>query len=247
MQQDYTITRDWTREKFAGIDLTWNYSLRTCCLCIKCYISEQLIKYDSPHAHRKIVYNAREQLIHNVDTSLPLNNAGIKQIQGIVGSLLHYARAVDNKLLATLSSISSQQAKATKNTATAVLQLLDYVATHPKDGITYRVSSMVLVAHSNASFLTEPGSRSRGGAHIFLTEDDPVPRNNGPILTLSQIIKFVMASATKAELGALYLTTWEMIPLRHVLEEMGWPQPKSPIQTDNSTAAGFIHDTIIIQ
>ena len=26
---------------------------------------------------------------------------------------------------------------------------------------------------------------------------------------------------------------------------MGWPQPKSPIQTDNSTTTGFINNTII--
>eukprot|EP00804_Cyclotella_cryptica_P014871 CCRYP_020375-RB/>CCRYP_020375-RB protein AED:0.48 eAED:0.48 QI:0/-1/0/1/-1/0/1/0/82 len=26
---------------------------------------------------------------------------------------------------------------------------------------------------------------------------------------------------------------------------MGWPQPKTPIQTDNSTATGFVNDTII--
>jgi hypothetical protein len=162
-----------------------------------------------------------------------------------VGSLLYYARAVDNKLLATLSTISSQQAKATQNTARAVAQLLDYVATYPSDGITYRPSAMILAAHSDASFLTEPGSRSRAGAHIFLSEDDAIPRTNGPVLTISQIIRFVMASAAEAELAALYITAREMIPLRNALVEMGWPQPKSPIQTDNSTATGFVNDTII--
>jgi hypothetical protein len=54
-----------------------------------------------------------------------------------------------------------------------------------------------------------------------------------------------MASAAEAELAALYTKAREMIPLRNALEEMGWKQPKSPIQTDNSTAAGFIADTII--
>ena len=104
---------------------------------------------------------------------------------------------------------------------------------------------MILAAHSDASFLTEPGSRSPDGAYIFLTENDPVPRINGPILTLATIIKYVMASAAESELAALYLTAREMVPLRNALEEMGWSQPKSPIQTDNSTAAGFINDTII--
>ena len=65
---------------------------------------------------------------------------------------------------------------------------------------------MVLATHSDASFLTKPGSRSQAGAHIFLSEDDLIPRTNGPILTLSQTIKFIMASAAKAKLKALYQT-----------------------------------------
>eukprot|EP00804_Cyclotella_cryptica_P017262 CCRYP_016816-RA/>CCRYP_016816-RA protein AED:0.49 eAED:0.52 QI:0/0/0/1/0/0/2/0/150 len=74
------------------------------------------------------------------------------------------------------------------------------------------------------------------GAHIFLSQDDPVLRHNMPVLTISQIIKYVMAFAAEAELAALYITARELIPLRNALTEMGWTQPKTPIQTDNSTA-----------
>eukprot|EP00804_Cyclotella_cryptica_P018740 CCRYP_007222-RA/>CCRYP_007222-RA protein AED:0.44 eAED:0.44 QI:0/0/0/1/0/0/2/0/167 len=151
----------------------------------------------------------KEQLLLDKDTSPPLDTAGIKRIQGIVGSLLYYARAGDNKLLVALSTISLQQTAATQNTATA-------------DGLTYCASSMILAAHSDASYLTEAGSRSQAGAHIFLSENDPIPRHNMPILTISQIIKYVMASAAKAELAALYITARELIPLRNALEEMGW-------------------------
>eukprot|EP00804_Cyclotella_cryptica_P026104 CCRYP_013955-RA/>CCRYP_013955-RA protein AED:0.49 eAED:0.49 QI:0/-1/0/1/-1/0/1/0/61 len=54
-----------------------------------------------------------------------------------------------------------------------------------------------------------------------------------------------MASAAEAELTALYITARKLIPLRNALEEMGWTQSKTPIQTDNSTATGFVNDTII--
>ena len=54
-----------------------------------------------------------------------------------------------------------------------------------------------------------------------------------------------MASAAEAELAVLSSTAREMIPLRNALTKMGWPQPKSPIQTDNSAAHGFIQDTIV--
>ena len=36
-----------------------------------------------------------------------------------------------------------------------------------------------------------------------------------------------------------------MVPNRQTLIEMGWPQPPSPVQTDNSTAVGIINKTIV--
>jgi hypothetical protein len=57
-----------------------------------------------------------------------------------------------------------------------------------------------------------------------------------------------MSSAAKVELGALYTTAKEMVSLHHqTLIEMGWPQPRTPIQTDNSTAVGVANLTIIPQ
>ena len=58
-------------------------------------------------------------------------------------------RAVNNKLLVSLSTIGSQQAEATKETADAIEQLLDYVATYPDDGIIIRKSDMILAAHAD--------------------------------------------------------------------------------------------------
>ena len=53
------------------------------------------------------------------------------------------------------------------------------------------------------------------------------------MLTIAQIIKAVMASAAEAETEALYITDKNIIPLHNTLIEMGWTQPKSPIQIDN--------------
>ena len=36
-----------------------------------------------------------------------------------------------------------------------------------------------------------------------------------------------------------------MIPLRNTLIEMGWPQPQTPIRTDNSTLVGFTNKNIV--
>ena len=40
-------------------------------------------------------------------------------------------------------------------------------------------------------------------------------------------------------------TAKELVPIRLTLEEMGWKQPITPIQTDNTTAAGVVNNTII--
>ena len=254
LNQNYEVTSDWTGSKFAGIDLAWDYNKRSCRLSMNGYIKEVLIRFGhpqptspqhSPHRHRPIVYGAKAQYEPtDIDTSPPLPEAGIKRVQGIVGSLLYYARAVDPKLLCTLSAIGSQQAAATQNTTTSVNQLLDHVATYPNDGTTYTASDMILAAHSDAGYLNETKSRSRAGAHIFLSNNAPIPQSNGPVLSIAAILKSVYGSAAEAELAALYKCAQEMVPLRNSLNEMGWPQPPSPIQVDNSTAVGYVNNTI---
>ncbi len=150
-----------------------------------------------------------------------------------------------NKLLAALNAITSCQLTATVHMKQLVHTLLDYVAMYPNAGIIYQVSDMVLYAHADASYLNKTKSRSRAGAHIYLSEDDPIPRLNGAVLTIATIIKFVMASAAEEELAALFIAAHEMIPRRQTLIDMGWPQPHSPVQINNSTAIGVTSKSIV--
>ena len=107
----------------------------------------------SPHLHTPIVYGGTKKFTADTNRSAPLNAKGILRVQNIVGSLLYYGRAVDNKLMVSLSAIGYQQVSDTVDTATAVEQLLDYLATYPHNGIIYRASAMILAAHSDASYL----------------------------------------------------------------------------------------------
>ena len=154
---------------------------------------------------------------------------------------------MDNKLIVKLSSIGSQQATTNGRRNEEINQLLDYSATYPADGILYHSINMVLCAHSDAGFHNKIKGRRRSGDNIFLSKNDMMPRWNGPVLTLAQIIKFVTSSASEAELGALFITAQAMAATRNTLEEMRWPQPKSPIQTNNSAAAGVVNNTDRIQ
>ncbi len=74
------------------------------------------------------------------------------------------------------------------------------------------MSDMVLVVHSDASYLSEPKARSRAGGHFFLSLDTEDPINNGAVLNIAQLIKAVMSSAVEAELGALYINAREAVP-----------------------------------
>ena len=81
------------------------------------------------------------------------------------------------------------------------------MATYPNDGILFRKSDMILAAHADVGFQNESRAIIRAGAHIFLSENEPKPKLNGPILKIAQIIKIVMASAAEAEMAALFITS----------------------------------------
>ena len=53
-----------------------------------------------------------------------------------------------------------------------------------------------------------------------------------------------MTSAAKAELGGLFINTREAVYIRQILQELGHQQPRTPIQTNNTTAEGIINNKI---
>ena len=124
--------------------------------------------------------------------------------------------------------------------------LLDYLFVYPDDGILYRASDMILDDHSNAGFNNENKGYSRSGTHIFLSEHDPIPRWNGTILTITQIIKFVMASVAKAELVTLFIATQKLVLLQQKLIKLGWLQPPTLVQTNNTTVVGVVNKILVI-
>lgn len=98
---------------------------------------------------------------------------------------------------------------------------------------------MVLNCHGDTTYLVAPESRSQAGGFHFLGDND---RNlfNGLGLVLAKIITNVMLSAAEAEIGATFLNARETIPIRKCLENMGHPQPPTPMTVNNSTAIGAV-------
>ena len=77
---------------------------------------------------------------------------------------------------------------------------------------------MILAVHYDASYLLEEQARSRAGRHFYLTNHDDEIFNNGALLNISSIIKHIMASASEAELAAMFYNSCESIPIRFTLE-----------------------------
>lgn len=202
-------------------------------------------RQDQPYPHIERKYGAKQQFAEPEDSSPLLSPEDKTMVQEVIGVFLYYARAVDCTMLPALGSLASQQATPTNKTMTLVKNFLDYATSNPDATITYRASDMVLAAHSDASYLSEAKARSRAGGHFFLSEDMPYPNNNGAIITISQIIKAVMSSAAEAELGALFINSQEAVPQRQLLEEMGHPQPPTPMQIDNTTALGVVKNNVL--
>ena len=136
----------------------------------------------------------------------------------------------------TLSSVASRQSKVTEQLEEEVRHFIDYCATHPNSGVRFMSSDMILDLHSDASYLHKPESKSRAAGHFYLSKKKDEIFNNGSVMTLSKIIKYVLASASKAETAAFFYNFKAAIPLRLTLEEMGHQQPKPPITSETHSS-----------
>jgi hypothetical protein len=99
---------------------------------------------------------------------------------------------------------------------------------------------MILNIHSDALYLSEREAKSRAGGFVYLGSniDSKHKVTNDAILIISKILKHVMSSAAEAEIGSVFLNAKEATIVRTTLEEMGHPQPPTPLQSDNNTVMG---------
>jgi hypothetical protein len=110
-------------------------------------------------------------------------------------------------VLMALSSITVEQTKATEKTMAQCTQMLDYLSGHADAKVRFHASDMILNIHWDASYLSEAKARSRTCGHFFMgwmpQDGEPICLN-GVFHVSTTILRFVVASAAKAELGALY-------------------------------------------
>ncbi len=161
-----------------------------------------------------------------------------------MGSLLYYARAANSKLLVALSAITARQAKATVATEQVVDLLLDYFATYPMtDSLSSKRHDTLCPCGCRLPQQNQFSQQSWCSHLPFGRLSISLIQQCHPIYCPNH--QFVITLAAKSELAALFITAKEIIPHRQTLIAMDWPQPISPIQTDNSTAEGVTNKTIV--
>jgi len=253
LEQHYEITKDWTGSKYLGLDLTWDYENNEVHLSMLDYVLKALQRFNhitptkkqnQPYPHVPIQNGNKIKYTTPEDDSPLLNEKDKKFIQQVTGVFLYYARAVDATMLPALSAIASDQATPTQNTMANCQQFLDYAATQEESVLTYKASNMILAIHSNSSYLNEKHSRSQVGGHHFWSSNTDNPDNNGAVLNVSSVMKAVLSSAAEGEIAGLFINVKHAIPQRNLIEEMGHPQPPTPIQTDNTTSNGIANNKI---
>jgi hypothetical protein len=237
--RDYeAVTVDWCGSLFCGITLDWNYEDWHVTLSMPGYVQAVLEEFKhplpapiehQPYLHASPQYGVALQLTDPADDSPLLDEDGNKQIQRLTGKFLYYAQAVDSPMLVALSTLALQQTKGMAKTATVTIKFLNYCATHADAAIRYVLSDMILKLHSDASYLSESGERSRSGRFFFLgNRDSPDPLTQGPLLVSTAIMKNVLSLAAEVEIGALFDNTKKAVVLRTILAEMQYPQPATP-------------------
>ena len=237
-----------------GLHLRWDYIGRTVDLSIPGYVEKVLQRFCSPHPRRpqhspyawsKPTYGSKIHFSPVLDTSSALDSSGKTRFQEIVGTLLYHARAVHNPLLPALSTIGSDQYIEAEAKASKTTQLLNYCATYPGPVLRFKANEMVLRSHSDESYLSIHGVRSRAAGFFYLSDPSPapdfnhtdtatdLPPINGAVHVLCIILKNVVASVIEAEVGAVFVNCQDAVSICHTLEDLGYLQPATPVQVNN--------------
>lgn len=177
----------------------------------------------------------------HIDASPPASEAQQSLLRQAVGMFRYYAPAIDITLITPVSRLANQQSKPTLNTMDQLQRFLNYVAHHSDAELIFTPSNMTMWIHSDCSHHSEPSSRSRAGGFfvcgepIFHGPDKPF-KVNAPFDVISTKLPTVTGSTAESEFGAMYINASTACAHRQTLEDLGYPQPPTPIVYDNQVA-----------
>jgi hypothetical protein len=93
----------------------------------------------------------------------------VTELQAIIGTLLHYARAVDPSLLPIANELASKQAQPTAAVMHAANRALSYCAGRPNMATTFHACGMIFTVYVDASYLSRSNAQSSAAFSFWAT------------------------------------------------------------------------------
>ena len=190
LQAKYKVTQDWTGGILRNKIEVWLQETTTGHLNSR-ILERHTQQIPEPHPHQTTALtppvHGTKVWIHSAPDGAPKRRLpgtqswGSKHIPISCQEFLYYARMVDPTMLVALNTIAPQQSKGTQETTKKLVQLLNYVSTHPEAITIYHARGMTLHMHSDASFLSAPGAKSEKGGitnslnHQYIQINPPTP------------------------------------------------------------------------
>ena len=141
LRSKYKLSVDETGKDYCGLTLEWNYSQGWVDILMPKYLKKKTLEklnhkapkkeQHTPHRWERPHYGVIQQLTPKEDSIEYLSAQNATYVQKVVGSFLYYGRAMDPTILTAINKIGLQQAKPTMITKKKIIQLLDYLHTHP--------------------------------------------------------------------------------------------------------------------
>lgn len=253
LREIYTITTDMTGQEYLGLSIAHDTVGHKITISIPDYVRKALDRFapdlvlghgaTAPMRYHPFTYGPQATEALDDDTSASLSDTRKRRLQAIVGTFLYYARALDITAAYPVAKLASLPT--TEHTEELAHHFLKYMASHPNAHVTFSRSNMQHNCHSDASFNNETRGRSRAAGYHFLGDYDPTSNNppNGSIDYVTTIIDVVVASATEAELAAIFINAQLALNLRNSLVFLGHPQGPSLVVSDNLVGVNILNGT----
>ena len=247
----YEYTVDAEAEKYCGFTMKRNWSEKYIDMYMPEYVPKALERFnltniepaDTPCFEISKVYTPRQHALEE-DKSERLSDPMIKTLQEKIGVLRYLASALRLDIDVYTSKAASRQVNPTKRLMKDVDRIYAYLKKYPNLGVRFYASDMQIMAHTDASFDSEQGSRSRSGAYIHCGRINEPNFINGPIEVSSKIQKTISVSAAEAEYIALFECALRLVYIKLLTELFGHKQNATPIACDNTCAVGLANGTV---
>ena len=158
---------------------------------------------------------------------------------------MHRSYHVRSVLETASAKCQARLSQPTEDLMAAVDHILGYMRMHPEREFTIKASEMIIVGYCDSTWNTERKSFSRGAYIFAMTSRHNERGGNVPVAIMSRVQRILGASAFEAEYIALYEALMKCEYLRKILLCMGYPQERTTIFCDNSSAVAKANGKLI--